>query len=118
MPHWFVRFTSIHSFVGFAVRADATFDALNEPEREPLLSFARVTAHGAFKTSPGHCAVSFRKGVHGQSRCLSSASCGGVIGLIRRVSQTVARHGGDTMRDVRPLTDSTPERLARLNERP
>ena len=49
IPRRFVRFASIHPFIGFAVRADAAFDAPDEPERQSLLSLTRLTADGEFK---------------------------------------------------------------------
>jgi len=57
-------FASIHPFVRFAVRADASFNTLNEPECQALLSLARVAADWAFKTFLGHCPVSFSDGFH------------------------------------------------------
>src|SRR5208337_4818678 len=70
-PFWFVRFAAIHPFVSFAVRADAAFNALNEPECQSLLSLARMTTDRALKTSLSHCAVPFGDGIDSHEILLS-----------------------------------------------
>jgi hypothetical protein len=115
IPCRFVRFASIHPFIGFAERADAAFHALNEPKCQALLTLARVIADKAFKTSLGHGAVSFRDGVHGHSIRLSFAPSSGVMGLVGQIRQTAARRGADRTRNLTRLADSTPKQGGRVS---
>lgn len=59
-----MRFAAVHPFIGFAVGAKSAFNAFEEPERQPPLILARVTANRACKTFLRHSAVSFGNGFH------------------------------------------------------
>jgi hypothetical protein len=63
LRHFFVGFSSVDFFVGFALRAEIAFDLLDEPEGEAALFFSGMIAHGAFQAAFRQFAVEIGDGL-------------------------------------------------------